>query len=380
LPFLFASIPWIALVVYMATRVRLPPPLASVEALGSDAPLVSVIVPARNEERSIRQCVESICASDYPAFEVIVVDDRSADETAQVARRIVPDRARRIVVVDGAELQEGWFGKPWACTQGVAKAEGEILLFTDADTVHELSLLSMTVAELEGEAADVLTVLGRQLMEAFWERLVQPQVAVPMLLRFSRMGRPCEPKGWRGALANGQYLLFKRSVYEELDVHNAVKNEVVEDQRLAQILCRAGKKLVVREGASVFATRMYRSLAELIKGWSKNMATGARQTIPSWARLPVMPVALFSGVTLWIMPPVLALLGLAGVVPAPWGLWAGAITAGSALFWAAATWRLHGPPWYGVFYPLGALVGAYIFTRSWAQGSRIEWKGRQYGA
>jgi len=136
---------------------------------------------------------------------------------------------------------------------------------------------------------------------------------------------------------------------------------------------------VVREGASVFATRMYRSLAELIEGWSKNMATGARQTIPSWARVPVMSVALFSGVTLWIMPPVLALLGLAGVVPPPWGLWAAAITAGSVLFWAAATWRLHGPPWYGALYLLGAIVGAYIFTRSWVRGSRIEWKGRQYG-
>jgi len=353
--------------------------LAIVEPQSSDAAFVSVIVPARNVERSIRQCVESICVSDYPAFEVIVVDDRSEDDTARVARGVAPDRAQRVIVVDGAELPDGWFGKPWACTQGVVEAEGELLLFTDADTVHEPTLLSMTVAELEKEAADALTVLGRQLMEMLWERLVQPRIAVPMLLRFSQMGMPCEPKGWRGALANGQYLLFRRSVYEELDGHDAVRHEVVEDQRLAQILCRAGKKLVVREGASVFATRMYRSLAELIEGWSKNMATGARQTIPSWARVPVMSVALFSGVTLWIMPPVLALLGLAGVVPPPWGLWAAAITAGSVLFWAAATWRLHGPPWYGALYLLGAIVGAYIFTRSWVRGSRIEWKGRQYG-
>ncbi len=379
MPFLYASAPWIALVIYMVIRVRVPRPLVAVGAFGSDAPLVSVIVPARNEERSIRDCVRSICASDYPAFEVIVVDDRSEDRTAEVARAVAPDRARRVVVVEGAELPDRWFGKPWACTQGAAEARGDLLLFTDADTVHEPPLMAMAVAGLEEDDADALTVMGRQLMETFWERLVQPQIVIPMLLRFSNMGRPCEPRGWRGAIANGQYLLFRRSVYEELGGHDAVKNEVVEDQRLAQILCRSGKKLAVREGATVFATRMYRSLAELIEGWSKNMATGARQSIRPWARTPVMCVSLLSGVTLWIVPPVLALLGVAGFVPFGWGVWAACITGASAVFWAASTRQLQAPPWYGLLYPLGAVVGAYIFVRSWARGSRIEWKGREYG-
>ena len=380
MPFFYASIPWIALIVYMVIRVRLPRPLVAVGVPRRDAPLVSVIVPARNEERSLRQCVESICASEYPAFEVIVVDDRSDDGTAEVARTIAPNRARRVVVVEGAELPRGWFGKPWACRQGVVEAGGDLLLFTDADTVHSPSLMAMTVGDLEENAADALTVMGRQLMETFWERLVQPQVAVPMLLRFSNMERPCEPRGWRGAIANGQYLLFRRSVYERLGGHDAVKQEVVEDQRLAQILCRNGKKLVVREGSAVFATRMYRSLAELIEGWSKNMATGARQSIRSWARTPVMWVALLSGVTLWILPPVLTLLGAVGIAPGGWGVWAAWITGASAAFWAVATWRLHAPSWYGLLYPLGAVVGAYIFVRSWARGSHIEWKGREYGA
>ena len=93
-----------------------------------------------------------------------------------------------------------------------------------------------------------------------------------------------------------------------------------------------------------------------------------------------MWMALLSGVTLWIMPPVLALLGVAGIAPAAWGVWASWVTGTSALFWAAATWRLHGLPWYGSLYPLGAVVGSYIFVRSWVWGSRIEWKGREYGA
>ncbi len=379
MPFVYASAPWIILIVYIAIRVRLPRPLVEVGAPDGDVPLVSVIVPARNEERSIGDCVESICASDYPAFEVIVVDDRSVDGTAQMARAVPPNRARRVVVVDGAELPGGWFGKPWACVQGAEKAQGELLLFTDADTIHSPKLMSMTVAGLDEDAADALTVMGRQLMETFWERLIQPQIVVPMLLRYSNMRCPCEPKGWRGAIANGQYILFRRSVYEELGGHEAVWNEVVDDQRLAQLLCRSGKKLTVREGATVFATRMYRSLGELVEGWSKNMSAGARQSLRPWARTPVMWVSLFSGVTLWIVPPGLALLGLSGIVSAGWAIWALSVTGASAVFWAAALVKLDAPPWYGLLYPLGAAVGAFIFVRSWIRGSRIEWKGREYG-
>ncbi len=379
MPFLYASAPWIVLIIYLVIRVRLPRPLVDVGVFGSEASLVSVIVPARNEERSIRECAESVCASDYPAFEVIVVDDRSADATAEVARKIAPNRARRVVVVEGAELPVGWFGKPWACVQGARESQGDLLLFTDADTVHAPSLMAMTVAGLEEDAADALTVMGRQLMETLWERLVQPQIMLPMLLRFPNMRRSCDPRRWRGAIANGQYLLFRRSVYEELGGHTAVKNEVVEDQRLAQILCRSGKKLAVREGSAVFATRMYRSLGELIEGWSKNVATGARHSLPSWSRTPVMWVSLLSGVTLWIAPPVLVLFAVGGIAPAAWGAWAASITGASVVFWAAAAWWLGTPPWYGLLYPMGAVVAAYIFVQSWARGSRIEWKGREYG-
>ena len=376
----YALLPWAALIVYVALRVRLPGRLPEAGAVGAGAPFVSVVVPARNEERSIRECVQSVCASHYPSFEVIVVDDRSDDRTAELARAIPADRARRVVVIGGAELPEGWFGKPWACAQGAEVAGGDLLLFTDADTVHDPALMGMAVAGLERERADALTVMGRQLMETLWERLVQPQIMLPMLLRFPNMRRPCRPSRWRGAIANGQYFLFRRPVYEALGGHVAVKGEVVEDQRLAQLLCRGGRKLIVREGSAVLATRMYRSLAELIEGWSKNVATGARQSLPPWARTPVMWLSLASGVFLWIVPPALVLLGVGGVVPGVWGVWAGWATGVSVVFWAAFKGWLGVPPVYALLYPVGAVVAAYIFVRSWARGSRIEWKGRQYGA
>ena len=373
-----AFIPWIALVVYLLIKVRLPKPLPEVGATERASPLVSVIVPARNEARSIRSCVESICASDYPEFEVIVVDDRSDDTTLDLARAIPPNRARRFMVVEGQELPDGWMGKPWACAQGARVAEGDLLLFTDADTVHAPELLGRAVAGIVEDEGDALTLLARQIMGTFWERLVQTHMMAAGLFRYPSLGKPRPPKRWRDAIANGQFILFDRGVYEEIGGHEAVKGEIVEDQRLAQILCKSGKRLAVREGDAVLATRMYRSLDELIEGWSKNLSLGARQAVPPWAGPIVMPTAILASVTIWIVPPVVLLLALAVGGPSTWWIWSALITGFSVLVWSLAAWRLRAPLWTGLFYPLAAGVVSYIFLRSWIRGGHVEWKGRQY--
>ena len=187
-----------------------------------ELPSVSVIVPARNEALNIERCVSSLTASEYPHFDVIIVDDRSEDGTADLARAISSGNAQRVTVLEGAELPDDWIGKPWACHQGAAVATGDLLLFTDADTTHGPALLARAVAGLREEKADLLTVLGRQLMETFWERLVQPQIFLAMLLRFPDFERAAKSRRWRDAIANGQYLLFTRSCYEALGGHEAV--------------------------------------------------------------------------------------------------------------------------------------------------------------
>ena len=302
MPSTVAFAPWIALVVYLLIKVRLPRPLPVTDATDRATPLVSVIVPARNEERSIRSCVESISASDYPDFEVIVVDDRSDDATLELARAIPRNHARRVVVVEGHPLPKGWMGKPWACAQGAKVAEGDLLLFTDADTVHAPALLGQAVAGMVEDEGDALTLLGRQIMETFWERLVQTHMMAAIIFRFPNPSKPRPPERWRNAIANGQFMLFDRGVYEEIGGHEAVKGEVVEDQRLAQILCRSGKRLTVRAAEGVFATRMYRSLGESIEGWSKNLSLAARQSVPPWAVPIVMPAGIVVSVLIWIVP------------------------------------------------------------------------------
>ncbi len=385
-------IPWALLIALIVLLVRDPPPLRDAPCGGGGEPLpagsrVSVIVPARNEAHNIARCVGSLLASDYPDFEVIVVDDRSEDGTGAAARALATPTAAgtaRLRVLDGAELPKGWFGKQWACWQGVQEAGGALLLFTDADTVHAPTLLTHSVGALEAERADCLTVIGRQIMESFWERLVQPHVFLLLALRYPRMGESTLPRRrWRSAIANGQYLLFERGAYERLGGHATVRYEAAEDLRIAQRLVRGGGRLVIRRAYEGLGTRMYRGLSELVAGWSKNVIPAGLQTVHPWLR-PVTPLVMFSwGMVAWLLPPLVlaaVLLGWIGGRPPDRELlaWAAATTGLLATFWAGAGRRFGAPAWMGLLYPVGAGVGLWILLRSWLRRRTVSWKGRSY--
>lgn len=376
---LLLAFPWIAVLVFLVLFTRVPSELPPAEALDPERALrVSVVIPARNEALNIENCVASIAASTYPDFEIIVVDDCSDDGTAAIARSVPTGNAGRITVIDGKELPEGWLGKPWACWQGAQVSDGDFLLFTDADTTHGPQMLSRAVAGLYEDEADLMTVLGRQLMESFWERLVQPQIFLLMLFRFPDFERAARNPRWRDAIANGQYILFPRSAYDEIGGHVSVQGEVVEDMALAMLVKREGKQLRIRSAVDDLQTRMYRSLAGLIEGWSKNIVVGGWLSVPPALRSVVAPAMLAAGVSLWIAPPIVLLAGLAGWVPGSVLLWSAYVYGVSVAIWAYFTHTMHGPPQYGLLYPLGALVGAYIFLRSWRRGRNVEWKGRRY--
>jgi chlorobactene glucosyltransferase len=327
----------------------------------------------------VERVLGSLTASDHPDFEVLLVDDRSGDATGELARALPRGNARRLEVVSGEELPEGWIGKPWACAQGARYARGDLLIFTDADTVHGPELLTRAVAGLEEDGADALTVIGRQIMGGFWERLVQPQVFASMLLRYPDQRRPLPPRRWRGAIANGQYLLFRRAAYDAIGGHAAVAGEVVEDLKLAQRLVRAGLTLSVRRAEDALGTRMYRSLAELVAGWSKNILLGGLATVPPGPLRALMPgAAVAAGLGLWILPPVGLLAALLGAGGSALLVWSGLVTGIGTLFWAAVAARAGAPPLYGALYPLGAAVTTWIFLRAWIRGPRVSWKGREY--
>ena len=377
---LLLTLPWILVGFLMAFGIRFPRPLPGRQAHPGPRPRVSVIVPARNEAHNIGRCVASLAAQEYPDFEILVVDDRSDDGTGEIVRSLPPGNAGGIRVLEGTPLPPGWFGKPWACHQGAQAAQGDLLLFTDADTVHAPDLLARSVAALQEDGAGVISLVGRQIMEGFWQRLVQPHVFALIGLRFPRLHIPIESDRWQEAVANGQYILVTREAYEGVAGHQVVKGEVVEDIRLAQELARNGVRISIRGAEDVFATRMYRNLGELVEGWTKNMATGARQVAPWGLSALVLPGLLLWLLILWVVPP-LVLLGAPVVAPGAHGvlLWAGVTTLCGLAIWVAGSLKMGAPPQYGLLFPLGAATTAFILLRSWLRGAgRIEWKGRRY--
>ena len=208
-----------------------------------------------------------------------------------------------------------------------------------------------------------------------------------MLFRFPDFERVARNDRWRDAIANGQFMLFRRSAYDTIDGHEAVRDEVAEDLALAQYVKRAGLRLRIRSTETELATRMYRSLGQLIEGWSKNIVMGGLQAFPRAVRPLVPPVSFLGGVGLWLVAPTVlataAAAGLAGggvALDLPPGLllWALAVYLISVLLWAWFTREMGAPFYYGFLYPLGAAVGSYIFLRAWIRGRTVEWKGRRY--
>jgi chlorobactene glucosyltransferase len=407
-----ALLPWMALGAFLAFAIREPRPLPGepdAEAAfpgepdvaaagiagpgtpsGADAgpdadPLVSIIVPARNEERNIGRCLASLTALEGVDFEILVVDDRSTDATADLVRTHSTGHARAIRLVEGAELPAGWFGKPWACRQGAEQARGRMLLFTDADTRHDPRLLARALAALDEDRVDALSLLGEQEMVTFGERLVQPHVFLLIGMRYRRLDRIIEGGAWRDAIANGQYILVRREAYEAIGGHEAVRGEVVEDLRFAQELARAGHRFAMREARTLFSTRMYTSLRDLVNGWTKNLAVGARQSSPRASGIVLAGILAFLAIA-WILPAVVLgvegvrWLGAGGGAPGPFLLWSGIVTGLSMLIWAGVHLRFGGSVAFSLIYPAGAAVVAFIVLRSWVRGTRrIEWKGRTYG-
>jgi chlorobactene glucosyltransferase len=376
---LLLALPWLGLLAFVVFVVREPSELPDAQSGGAEpVPLVSVIVPARDEALNIERCLGSLTMSAYPSFEIVVVDDRSSDATRQLASAVDPGGALRLVVLEGEELPPGWLGKPWACWQAAQVARGEILLFTDADTIHGPDLLGRAVAGLTEQGADLLTVVGRQLMETFWEKLVQPQIFLTMVCRFPRFESLARSERWRDAIANGQFMLFRREVYDELGGHRAVKDEVAEDLALAQVVKRGGRALRISSAQTDLATRMYRSLGHLVEGWSKNIVQGGLQTFSPWLRPVIAPLALVAGTGLWLMPPAVLVLGASGLMGPAWLRWSAVVCGISLVLWIHFTRRMGAPVLYAALYPLGASVGAFIFMLSWVRGRRVVWKGRSY--
>lgn len=357
-----------------ARTTKLPPMPAAVAALGAAPPSVLAVVPARNEEQNIGACVSHLLAQDYPGLRVRVVDDHSTDRTAAIVEAMA-QRDPRLSLMHAPELPPGWLGKPHALHAGTRDAQADYLWFVDADLRAGPQALRRCIAQAEADRAGLLTLAPTLVAESFWERAVQPVVA---LLLFSLLD-PVKVRNPRSdfAVGMGPYMLFRRSAYDQIGGHASVGSEVVEDLRLAQRIKRARLGLSYVHGVDCVRLRMYDSLRAIIGGWRKNFHVALG---PLTALGPVLALVLLA---VFALP---TLLLFVGAVDA---LRAGALTPLLALgaLCSAADWlgRASLSLNYGVTLrgarALGASVVAYILAASaWRAltGKPVTWRGRSY--
>jgi chlorobactene glucosyltransferase len=365
---------YVVVLAMVVRRVRVLRPALADRPPVTSGPLLSVIVPARDEAVNVASCLRSILATEYEPCEVIVVDDRSSDGTADLVRETAaaPPARGRVRLIAGTDPPPGWFGKQWALVQGYRAARGELLLFTDADTRHTPELIGRAVASLVAERADLVTVVPRQEMGSFWERLLQPHVFFVLGARVGDLRRMNRTRTPWNAIANGQFILTTRAAYEGVGTHARVRDVVVDDLALAQAYVADGRDLFAAHAQGFMATRMYRSFAEIVAGWTKNLALGAPRMLPPSRLLRgVFPWVMWLPALVWIAPPLAwAFTG--------WPF-AAVATLASLTLWTVVYSNEGAPAPYALLYPVAAVIVAGIVIRSAMRGRRVSWKGRSYG-
>ncbi|MGQ9560069.1 MAG: glycosyltransferase [Candidatus Oleimicrobiaceae bacterium] len=235
--------------------------------LGTRQPRVSVLVPARNEESDIAACLSSLRAQNYSNFEVLVLDDHSADGTRAAIEKVNNDGVR---VLSARPIPPGWNGKPWACQQLAAAASGELLFFTDADTVHHPETLARAVAALRATGADLLTALTGVRMKTMGELLTVP---FPLWSIFTLLPVPVAyalRKSGAFVAGNGKFLLFRRECYETIGGHAATRSHAAEDMEIARLAKKAGFCWRLVNATGMVSARLYGGWSEAREGFAKN--------------------------------------------------------------------------------------------------------------
>ncbi len=346
-----------------------------------EPPRISVLVAAKDEEGCIETCVRTMLDQDYPDFEMVVCNDRSQDATAEIVSRIAAENAR-LRLVNIQDLPDGWCGKNNAMQQGIATTDGEWICMLDADC-RQLSRRTLSTAmqyALDTEA-DLLSVLPKLETKGFWENVVQPVCGGVMMIWFrpDKVNDPARPN----AYANGAFILIRREVYEAIGTHEAVKDRLNEDMHMARLVKESGRRLRVVRGTGLYVVRMYTSLKQIVRGWSRifygTFGTPGRLTAS-------LTLVLFMGVM-----PYAGLLGgliglAAGAAPAwPWWLLTGvgAVSTGMQLSVIGRYYRLieARASLFWTYLP-GSLVTAWCLILSLTKlrrGSKVVWKSTGYG-
>ena len=345
-------------------------------------PKVSVVVAAKDEAENIETCLTTMLDQDYPNFEMVVCNDRSTDETADIVQRIATEDSR-LELINIKELPDQWCGKNNAMQTGIAGTDGEWICMIDADCRQtSRRTLSAAVRYAIDTEADLLSVLPVLEMRGFWENVIQPVCGGVMMIWFypDKVNDPAKPN----AYANGAFMLIKRSAYEAIGTHEAVKSEVNEDMHMASLVKRSGLRLVVARSQGLYVVRMYTSLAGILRGWGRIFYG----TFGTLKRLTASFV-------------LLAAMGLVPYAAAAWGLSLTATTIGTSSWHLACgiagvagvilqisvIYRYYklidARPRFAWTYPIGVfmvMLSLLISLSKLRSGASLTWRGTVYNS
>ncbi len=341
-------------------------------------PPVAVVIPARNEAENIGGCLESVLSQNYGGFRVIVADDRSEDGTGAIAARIARSDDRvQVVRID--ELPAGWMGKTHALWKATQHASEEWLLYIDADCRLDPPALRTAITVARSRHVQFLSLWPRQARGGFWEHLLIPLCAGIIALWYrspQQAGRSRRPP-----FANGQFLLIHRDAYERIGGHEAVRTALIEDVMLAERIAALGIPAWSGAGAELFSVRMYRSLAEIVSGWTRIYVGALRSRVKLLASVAWLLLgsawpyaALLWGLARWQAGqrgPFTAAVILLG------GIHLFLMMLVSMRFWRLGRCRRI----YLLAYPVSVIVVIAILLRAervLSRGSRVRWRGTDY--
>ncbi|TFF99096.1 MAG: glycosyltransferase [Promethearchaeota archaeon] len=334
-------------------------------------PKVSILVPARNEEDSIEKCIISLLNQNYPSFEVIVLNDNSADRTGMILESI-KKKYENLIIINGNEKPKEWIGKNWACHQLSQKAEGELYLFTDADTYHKENSLVNAVNCFMYKKLDLLTVIPKQIVKSWSEQFIIP-IMHWSILSFLPIKLAEKVKSPKLQITIGQYMLFRGSKYQKMGGHETIKTEIIDDMPLGRLTKSLGYKWGIADGSDNIECRMYKNFKEVYNGFTRTLFCVFNYNIPIflWVWFFLALVA--------IQPIVIIFLFLLNIeIPRLILIFSILTLFLSFLLWAISIIRFKYPKYLILIYPITMLMILIIAIRSMYQTltGKIKWKGR----
>jgi chlorobactene glucosyltransferase len=346
-----------------------------------DAPHVTILIPAKDEGQRIRECITTALSQDYPRFDVVAINDRSADETGQIMQELaVANERLRVMNIQPGSLPPRWTGKCNALHNAVKQARGQWLLFVDSDVVLEPDVLRATMAVVLERRFDLISLLPAFEGHSFWERLLVPlcggTVGTMYLVPFMNAG-----EGMNDAFANGQYMCVNRQAYEAIGGHVSVYDKFCEDVELARILKRSGWRPRVSWGSQWAQVRMYSSTPAIIRGWSRNFFAASLgrpwRIIAAIVFIMICCYSVYPAVAMGffrLWSPVVAFGGAMWLAGAIFHFVAMTASIGIIYSWTRNSWR------NALWFPLSGVMLLLILSRAlWmCITGRVEWRGTRY--